>query len=99
MNDARHVLYRDIETHSTLDLTDVGSWRYAGDPSTDIWCVAYAIDDGPVQVWIPGQAIPEEFHVAAREPDWLIVAHNDAFESAIEQRILAPRFGWPLTPI
>ena len=43
--------------------------------------------------------IPEEFISAARDPDWLIVAHNDAFERAIEERVLAPRFGWPIIPI
>ena len=99
MNDARHILYRDIESRSTLNLKAVGAWHYAGDPSTAVWCVGYAVDDGPVQIWIPGQPIPEEFHTAAHDPDWLIVAHNDAFERAIEERILAPRYGWPTVPI
>jgi DNA polymerase bacteriophage-type len=93
------ILHRDIETFSTLNLSKVGPWRYAGDPATGVWCVACAIDDGPVQIWTPGQPVPEEFHVAARDPTWLIAAHNDAFESAIEARVLAPRFGWPLVPI
>ena len=93
------ILFRDIETRSTLDLPEVGTARYAGDPRTDVWCVCFAIDDRPVQTWIPGQPIPEEFHTAARESDWLIVAHNDAFERAIEERILAPRYGWPIVPI
>ena len=93
------VLHRDIETRSTLDLTDVGAWRYAGDPTTGVWCVAYAVDDTPARIWIPGQPVPEEFHVAARDPDWMIVAHNDAFERAIEDRILAPQHGWPIVPI
>jgi DNA polymerase bacteriophage-type len=95
----RHILHRDIETKSTLDLTEVGAWRYAGDPTTDVWCVAYAVDDGPVQLWIPGRPVPGEFSAAARDPDWLIVAHNDAFERAVEERILAPRYSWPLVPI
>jgi DNA polymerase bacteriophage-type len=96
---AVRILHRDIETRSTIDLTDVGAWRYAGDPTTGVWCVAYAVDDGPAQIWIPGQPIPEEFHVAARDPDWIVVAHNDAFERAIEERILAPRYSWPIVPI
>jgi hypothetical protein len=66
MSEAHHVLHRDIETRSTLDLSDVGAWRYAGDPTTGVWCVAYAVDDAPARIWIPGQSIPEEFHVAAR---------------------------------
>jgi hypothetical protein len=36
-----------------------------------------------------------EFIEAAHNPAWTVVAHNDAFESAIEQSLLVPRFGWP----
>ena len=93
------ILHRDIETKSTIDLTEVGGWRYAADPSTDVWCVAYAIDDAPMQTWIPGQPVPEEFFEAARNPDWIVVAHNNAFEAVIEEHILAPRYGWPIVPI
>ena len=93
------ILFRDFETRSTLNLADVGAWRYAADPSTEMLCVAFAVDEGEVQIWTPGQPIPEEFITAARDPDWLIVAHNDAFETAIETRLLHPRYGWPLVPI
>ena len=93
------ILHRDFETRSTIDLAEVGAWRYAGDPTTGVWCVAYAVDDGPVKIWIPGQPIPEEFFEAARNPEWIVVAHNDAFERAIEERILAPQYNWPIVPI
>jgi DNA polymerase len=93
------VLHRDYESRSRLNLADVGAWRYAGDPSTNIWCACYAVDDGPVKTWLPGQPIPEEFKIAAIDPDWVVIAHNDSFESAIEERLLAPRHGWPLIPI
>ena len=36
---------------------------------------------------------------AANNPAWLVVAHNDAFETAVETDVLAPRYGWPLVPI
>jgi DNA polymerase len=94
-----HILPRDFETRSTLDLTEVGAWRYASDPSTDVWCVGYAIDDGPPQIWTPGQPIPEVFFTAANDPNWTTIAHNDAFETPVEECILAPRYGWPLIPI
>jgi DNA polymerase len=93
------VLHRDYETRSRLHLPDVGARRYAGDKSTDIWCAAYAVDDGPVKTWTPGQPIPQEFQSAATDPAWLVSAHNDAFESAIEELLLALRYGWPLIPI
>jgi DNA polymerase len=93
------VLHRDIETFSKLDLTRVGAWRYAAEPTTGVWCIAYVVDDEMVKIWIPGQPIPEAFYVAARDSNWLIAAHNDQFETAIETRILAPRYGWPIVPI
>jgi len=93
------ILHRDFETRSTLDITDVGASRYAADPNTGVWCCAYAVDDGPIKVWTPGEPIPEEFIEAARDPDWVVAAHNDAFERAIEERILAPRYGWPIVPL
>ena len=99
MCSAPHILVRDFETWSALDLSDTGAWRYAADPTTDILCISYAADDAPVQIWTPGQPIPEEFLEAARNSDWLVVAHNDQFESAIEQRLLGPRYSWPQIPL
>jgi DNA polymerase len=93
------VLFRDFECRSPLLLANVGAWRYAAEPSTDVLCVGYAVDDAPVKIWMPGQPIPEEFFAAARESNWLIVAHNDQFETAIEERVLAPRYGWPPIPL
>jgi DNA polymerase bacteriophage-type len=93
------ILHRDFETRSTADLTKVGAWRYAADSTTEVLCVAYAIDDGEVKIWIPGDPIPAESQEAARSAEWLITAHNDGFETAIEELILAPQFGWPLVPL
>src|SRR5205085_8794504 len=89
----------DIESRSMLDLTEVGAWRYAAGPNTGVWCVAYAVNDDPPQIWTPDQPIPKVFFTAAGDPDWIVVAHNDAFERAIEEHILAPRYGWPIVPI
>ena len=49
-----HVLHRDYETRSQVRLQLVGVHRYAADPSTEVLCCAYAIDDEPVQLWTPG---------------------------------------------
>ena len=80
-----HVLHRDYETRSRVDLRKVGAHRYAADPSTEVLCVAYAVDDGPVQLWRRGDPIPAEFFDAAANPNWDVAAHDDHFESAIEQ--------------
>ena len=94
-----HVLHRDYETRSQVRLQSVGVHRYAADPSSDVLCCAYAIDDEPVQLWTPGDPVPAEFIEAASNPSWIVAAHNDAFETAIEQHVLHPRFGWPLIPL
>jgi DNA polymerase len=47
------VCHIDIETYSELDLGKVGSYKYFEHPSTELLCLCYAIDDGPVNIWIP----------------------------------------------
>jgi DNA polymerase len=93
------VLHRDLETYSVVKLKDAGHWCYAANPATRVLCYAFAVDDAPVQLWVPGQPIPVEFVEAAHNPEWLVVAHNDAFESAIEELVLGPQFNWPLVPL
>jgi DNA polymerase len=93
---APHVLHHDVETRSVLDLTVVGAHRYAVDPSTQVLCIAYAVDDEPVQLWTPGDpAVPGEFVEAASNPSWTVVAHNDQFERLISQHILQLCHGFP----
>ena len=95
----QHVLHRDYETRSRAILKLVGTHKYAADPSTEILCAAYAVDDEPVQLWLPGDPVPPEFIEAAHNPSWVVAAHGDHFETAIERHILAPRFGFPLVPL
>jgi DNA polymerase len=93
------LLHRDYETRSVADLREVGAYQYASHPSTEVLCCAYAVDSGDVKLWTPGVPVPEEFKEAARNPNWLVAAHNDQFERLIEQHILAPHYGWPLVPL
>src|SRR5262249_40624134 len=62
-------------------------------------CCAYAVDDEPVQLWIPGDPVPAEFIEAARNPGWIVCAHGAHFEDAIERYVLHPHFNWPAFPI
>jgi DNA polymerase bacteriophage-type len=94
-----HVLHRDYETRGLIRLNSVGAYRYTADPHTEVLCAAFCVDDGPVQLWTPGDAVPAAFLEAAANPNWIVVAHNDQFETAIEQHLLVPRYGWPLIPI
>src|SRR5262245_26170976 len=95
----QHVLHRDYETRSQAILKIVGAQRYAADSSSEVLCCCYAVDDDPVKLWRPGDPVPSEFVVATQNPNWIVAAFNDAFEAAIEEQIMAPRYGWPLIPI
>ena len=64
-----HVLHRDFESRALVKLEDVGTWRYAADPRTEILCCAYAVDDEPVKLWTPDDPVPPEFIEAAQNPN------------------------------
>ena len=63
----------DFETYSEVDVKKVGSYAYAAHPSTEALCMAYAYDDSPIQLWLPGQPFPDTF-------GYHYVAHNIEFE-------------------
>jgi CHC2-type zinc finger protein/Toprim domain-containing protein len=84
----------DIESRSIVALEVAGAWRYAGDPSTEILCVAYAIDDAAPKIWRRGDPPPQDL-LACDE----IYAHNWGFERPMAARILTPRDGWPEIPL
>lgn len=89
----------DFETRSAVDLRKTGVYKYASDPSTDIWCMAYKApwsDD--VQVWLPGDEIDTHLE------DWIIAggllsAWNANFERTIWNEIMVSRYQWPRTSI
>lgn len=88
------VLHCDFETRATADLKKVGIALYARHPQTDVWCMAWAIDDEPVQVWYPGQRLPGRvaYHVANFGT---VCAHNAAFEWHIWQFVCRTRYNFP----
>ena len=89
----------DFETRSAVDLRKTGVYKYASDPSTDIWCMAYKApwsDD--VQVWLPGDELEP------RLAGWIIgggllSAWNANFERTIWNEIMVDRYEWPPTKI
>lgn len=95
----KHVLHRDYETRSIVDLKKTGVYVYAQDADTSVWCCAFARDDEPADLWFPGDPCPPEFKEAAANPEWEVAAFNDNFEAQIEQYIMSVRFGWPVIPI
>jgi len=86
------LLHIDFETRSAADLEEVGLDNYARDPSTDVWCMGYAYDEGPVGRWIPGLPCPI-FNKGWE--DVRVVAHNAAFELAIWNEVMVKGYDWP----
>ena len=70
------MIWLDFETRSHCDLKSAGVYNYAQDASTEVLCMSYAVDDGEVLTWLPGQPIPD--FTGHR-----IMAHNAAFERLI----------------
>lgn len=91
-------LHIDLETRSAVDLKKTGVYVYAEDPTTDVWCAAYAVDDEPVQLWTPGQPCPDAV-IEAVMNDWPVTAHNANFEIALWNGVLGPKHGWPIPDI
>jgi len=86
----------DFETRSAVDLRKTGVYIYADDPSTDVWCMAYAFDDEEPKVWTPGDPID------VRLEDYIVEggklrAWNSSFERVIWNKIMVPRYNWPRT--
>lgn len=88
------IAFVDFETRSVVDLKQTGVYPYAEHPLTDIWCMAWAVEDGPVNLWVPGLPRPKELedHILAGHE---LHAHNAAFERIVWRKILAPRYGFP----
>lgn len=83
------LLHLDYESASEVDLRVVGLSNYASDPTTFLWCAAFAFDDEPVELWYRGQQVPQKV-VDYIGKGGLVVAHNYAFEMH-----MSGRQGWP----
>src|SRR5229473_469934 len=88
----------DFETASSADLKQVGTWPYADDPTTEILCLLWSVEDHKPFRWIPGQNDSTLFEYA-RDPRAVFIAHNAGFEQAIWHCIMVPVFGFPPIPI
>jgi DNA polymerase bacteriophage-type len=90
----RWIATGDFETRSELNLKKVGAWRYSTHPSTQVLCLGYALDSGPIRVWRPGDPVPADL-LEAVEAGCLFEAHNSFFEWCVWMNIMVKRHGWP----
>lgn len=97
------MLFIDIETRSTKDVTVCGAHELAMDKTLRLLCVSYAIADGPVKTWHcafsggdPDLAdpIPDDLLEAMSDPDCMVLSWNAAFERLI-LTALAGRYQMP----
>ena len=104
----RHVSV-DIETYSDIDIKKAGLYKYAQSPAFDILLIAFAVDQGPVQIvdltTLPGSAHEGREWQALQEFRRLWVADDvifHAYNAAFEHYCLntwARRQGWETHPI
>ncbi len=99
-------MHLDFETRSELDIWKVGAWNYSMHPSTEILCMAYAINRQRPHI------IPFKDNITpAHNPgfgelldnlvnnDFIFTAHYSMFENYIWHNILVKRYGWPEIPL
>ncbi len=109
MNTIWHHVSVDIETYSDIDIKKAGLYKYAQSPAFDILLIAFAVDQGPVQIVDltadPGgegsganwQAL-QEFRRLWVADDVIFHAYNAAFEHYC-LNTWARRQGWETHPI
>jgi len=88
----------DFETKSYADLKKVGAWAYSEHPTTDVICIRWGIDDGPIEEWWPGMneddsIMPEDLYMAIMTGH-RITAHHAAFEISIWMNVMVKKYSW-----
>ena len=87
-------VFLDFETRSEVDIRKSGQSVYASSPTTEPLCLAAKSTGGHEVLWLPGDDLPHWF-VQHVESGGQLHAHNAAFEIAIWNKVMAPRYGWP----
>lgn len=85
----------DVESRSKVDLLAHGAYLYWSDPSAEVICMAYAVDDQEPELWLPGDPVPKVFFM----PDAEFRAWNAPFERLAFDYYLTPEHGFPYVPL
>lgn len=91
---SERVLHIDLESRSTVELRDANVYIYATDPTSDVWCAAWAFDDDEPELWWAGDVCPPAIADHVRSGG-LISCFNANFERIMWREILGPRYNWP----
>jgi DNA polymerase len=109
MTSTWHHVSVDIETYSSVDIKKAGLYKYAQSPDFDILLIAFAVDDGPINVIDltvdPGAEgagrnwqLLQDFRRLWVDIDSVFHAYNAAFEHYC-LNTWAARHGWETHPI
>jgi DNA polymerase bacteriophage-type len=91
-------IHIDFETRSACDLKKSGADVYARHPTTDPLCMAWALNDEPVELWKLHEPPPVDLFMLIKDKV-AIYAHNCAFELAIWNNVCIKKLGWPPLPV
>lgn len=101
----------DMETRSRVSLKALGVYPYAADDSTDIMCIAIAVEDEPAHIWVnpmfrhifEGRTtiyqLSDEELVDIISNATEIHAHNAGFERAMWAALMVGKYGFDPVPI
>lgn len=87
----------DFETYSECDIKTAGGYNYAAHPTTEVICMAWAIDDEEPQLWTPDIPFPTRLYEAL-EAGAEVWAWNAAFERAVWEYQLKKQRGVQIDP-
>lgn len=85
----------DFETRSDVDIRKRGVYVYMEGANTSPILASYKLNGGPVQRWRAPAPCPPDIR-AHVEAGGEVHAHNAQFERLLWQKILTPRYGWPV---
>lgn len=100
-----NIIHLDFETRSEVDIFKVGAWNYSVHPSTEILCMAYAVNNGPIGLETKKDLernylqIPVMVFDSVFDKNPIFTAHYSMFENYIWHNILVKRYGWPKIPL
>ena len=88
------MIHIDFETRSAADLKAVGTYEYACDPTTEVICMAWAIDNLEVEVWTPDQPFPQMLAYLISRGE-KVSGWNVSFERCIWENVCRPKYKFP----
>ena len=100
MNSTWHHVSVDIETYSDVDIKKAGLYKYIESPAFDILLIAYAVNNGPVEIIdLAKDENPEPFIQAIYDPEVVLHSYNAAFEHAALNEWLRRKSYWNGHPL